>query len=120
MRDRFHIGRALHRLLPRQVQVLYGFLCIATARVVMRQLAVMVVQGGAVEGFNGLRRALMDGFAPLVQHRAVGYLLGQGVPPAPPARSGRYEFQWVLSPADSGRARRSTRPPQPGSVPLLP
>ena len=59
MRDRFHIGRALDRLLPSQVQVLDGFLRIATARVVMRQLAVVLVQGGAVERFHCLRRALM-------------------------------------------------------------
>src|SRR5262245_30225418 len=59
------IGRALRGLLPCQVEVLYGFLRITTARVVIRQLAVvMVVQGGAVEGFYCLCRALMDGFAP--------------------------------------------------------
>ncbi len=79
MSDRFHIGRALHRLLPGQVQILDGFLRIATTRVVMRQLAVVLVQGGAVECFDCLRRALMQGFTSLVQHRAVGDLLRQGV-----------------------------------------
>ena len=59
MSDRFHIGRAWDCLLSRQVQVLYGFLRLATARVVMRQLIVMVVQGDAVEGFHGLCAALM-------------------------------------------------------------
>ena len=79
MTDRFRIGRALHRLLPSQVQVLDGFLRIATARVVMRQLAVMVVQVGAVERFHCLRRALMDGFASLLQDRPVGHFLRQGM-----------------------------------------
>jgi hypothetical protein len=59
MSDRFFIGRALHRLLPRQVQILDRFLRLATATVVMRQLTVMLVQGGTVEGFHGLRGALM-------------------------------------------------------------
>jgi hypothetical protein len=63
---RFRIGRPLHRLLSGQLQVLHCLLRIATATVVMRQLAVVLVQGGAVEGFHGLRGALMDGFAPLV------------------------------------------------------
>ena len=44
MRDRFLIGRALDRLLPSQVEVLDGFLRIATATVVMRQVTVMLVQ----------------------------------------------------------------------------
>jgi hypothetical protein len=77
--DRFLVSRALDRLLPRQVQVLDGFLRIATARVVMRQLAVVLVQGGTVEGFHGLRRALMDGFASLLQDRPVGHFLRQGM-----------------------------------------
>src|SRR5262245_41747402 len=79
MLDRFHIGRALGRLLSGFVQVLDGFLRIATAAVVMRQLAVMVVQVCTVEGFNGLCRALMDGFTPLVQDRPISHFLGQGM-----------------------------------------
>ena len=67
MMDRFYVGRALDRLLPSQVKVLHCFLRIATARVVMRQLAVVLVQGDAVEYCNCLRRALMDGFASLLQ-----------------------------------------------------
>ena len=43
MSDRFRIGRALHRLLSSQVEILHGLLGIATATVVMRQLAVVVV-----------------------------------------------------------------------------
>src|SRR5262245_20510541 len=79
MREGFGIGRSLGRLLPRPPQVLHGLLRIAAATVVMRQLAVVLVQGGMVEGFHGLRRALMEGFASLVEHRAVGHLLSQGV-----------------------------------------
>ena len=44
MSDRFRIGRALHRLLSSQVQILDGLLGVATATVVMRQLAVVLVQ----------------------------------------------------------------------------
>ncbi len=79
MTDRFCIGRPLGRLLPRQVQILDGFLRVATARVVMRQLTVMVVQGGPIQCFNRLRGLLMQDFTPLLQHRAISDLLGQGV-----------------------------------------
>ena len=59
MADRFCIGGLLHRLLPGKVEVLHRLLGIATATVVMGQLTVVLVQGGTVKCFYGLRRALM-------------------------------------------------------------
>ena len=43
MLDRFRIGRALHRLLPGKLQVLYRLRGVATATIVMGQLIVVIL-----------------------------------------------------------------------------
>src|SRR5262245_32083384 len=79
MRDRFFIGRALHGLLSSQVQIFYGFLRIATATVVMREVAVVLLQAIAIELFDRISDLLVLRFALLLQYRVIGDILRQGV-----------------------------------------
>src|SRR5229473_6721823 len=79
MSDRFRIGRALHRLLSGLVQVLDGFLRIATARVVMRQLVVVLFYPLVKELLDCLRGLFMPSFAAFDEYRVVRNLLCQSM-----------------------------------------
>jgi hypothetical protein len=58
------------------MEILYGFLRVPTAPVVMGELTVVVCQARRIERLKGLRRALMQGFAPLLQDGVVCHFLG--------------------------------------------
>src|SRR5262245_45334620 len=67
------------RLLARQAEVLHGLFGIPTATVMMRQLAVVVIEDCSVEPFNGLGSLLVQEFASFLEHRAIRHVLGQGM-----------------------------------------
>src|SRR5262245_60227099 len=57
--NRLRMRRPLYRLLPGELKVLHRLRRVSTPTIVMSQLTVVLVPGGAVEGFHGVRRAFM-------------------------------------------------------------
>jgi hypothetical protein len=67
------------RLLSCHTEILDGLCGIPTVTVMVRKLAVVVFEVGLVEDFHRVRGLLMERFALLLQHRAVGHFLRQSV-----------------------------------------
>ena len=77
VRDGFCMRRTLRGLLPRQLKILDRLLGVATATVVMRQVAVVLISVAMYKRFQRLTVRSCKQLALLLQYRAVGHVLGQ-------------------------------------------
>ena len=72
-------GSARHGLRPGEAQILDGLGLIGAARIMMRQIRKVIVQGRGIQELDGPSHILMQLLAALLEDRVVGDLLGQRV-----------------------------------------